>query len=578
MSSVASGSSLRNDIQKELALQEDFQVRKDKNGRPGDEVKLVRSSNVRSLGLKNGDVLYITPVSGTRFKALEEDDDVSMGGEDTPNGPGSLSAVSSSASLAKMGLSAVSSSASLAKMAAMVEEDAVDVLLKKKDGRIEQPMGPNCMHTSKSQKCLYCSPLEPFDQAYLQKEGIKFMSFHSYLRKLSSGIDKGKYAALEDVSCKIKSGCTKHKPWPAGICSKCQPPAVTLNRQKYRHVDSIVFENPKIVDNFLAYWRNTGSQRLGFLYGRFEEMEEVPLGIKAVAAAIYEPPQECSRDYVKLIPDENEEKVEQLARHLGLQKVGWIFTDLVHDSKGRVKHFRNIDSHFLSAQECIMAGMLQSQNPNPCKLSSTGYFGSKFATVLVTGNNEHQVHMEGYQVSNQCMALARDGCLIPTKDAPELGYVRESSSEQYVPDVFYKEKDKYGNEVTKMARPLPVEYLLTDVPVSTPKSPIFSFYDAKSPFPIEHRPMEGHIQDFGALAKYRHQFDGGSRELAPFFRDFHLLLYLATQTVNPITMEEMRPLLEAVREDKADAAVAWSNSEHWQTIELLLEAHNGGFQ
>ena len=46
--------------------------------------------------------------------------------------------------------------------------------------------------------------------------------------------------------------------------------------------------------------------------------------------------------------------------------------------------------------------------------------------------------MEGYQVSNQCMALVRDSCLGPTKDAPELGSIRESSDKQYVPDVYYK--------------------------------------------------------------------------------------------------------------------------------------------
>jgi hypothetical protein len=46
--------------------------------------------------------------------------------------------------------------------------------------------------------------------------------------------------------------------------------------------------------------------------------------------------------------------------------------------------------------------------------------------------------MEGYGVSNQCMALVRDNCLIPTKDAPELGYIRESTDKQYVPDVYYK--------------------------------------------------------------------------------------------------------------------------------------------
>jgi nuclear protein localization family protein 4 len=53
--------------------------------------------------------------------------------------------------------------------------------------------------------------------------------------------------------------------------------------------------------------------------------------------------------------------------------------------------------------------------------------------------------MEGYQVSAQCMALVRDNCLLPTKDAPELGYVRESTDKQYVPDVFYKVSQRIEN-------------------------------------------------------------------------------------------------------------------------------------
>lgn len=51
--------------------------------------------------------------------------------------------------------------------------------------------------------------------------------------------------------------------------------------------------------------------------------------------------------------------------------------------------------------------------------------------------------MEGYQVSNQCMALVRDNCLLPTKDVPELGYVRESTDKQYVPDVYYKVRNNF---------------------------------------------------------------------------------------------------------------------------------------
>ena len=39
----------------------------------------------------------------------------------------------------------------------------------------------------------------------------------------------------------------------------------------------------------------------------------------------------------------------------------------------------------MSAEECIMAAKLQNQYPNKCKLSSSGHFGSKFVTVVVTG-------------------------------------------------------------------------------------------------------------------------------------------------------------------------------------------------
>lgn len=109
--------------------------------------------------------------------------------------------------------------------------------------------------------------------------------------------------------------------------------------------------------------------------------------MRAKVVAIYEPPQESSRDSIRLLPDEREKIVEQIAEELGLIRVGWIFTDLLAENiqKGTVKHTRNIDSHFLSSQECIMAGFYQNLHPNPCRYSSKGYFGSKFVTVCVTG-------------------------------------------------------------------------------------------------------------------------------------------------------------------------------------------------
>ncbi|EFA08302.2 Nuclear protein localization protein 4 homolog-like Protein [Tribolium castaneum] len=404
-----------------------FALYKERNQK--NEIPSSKSRTVAGLGLRHGDMIYLCPLNGAVLFPT---------GNNTPSGepvpreptPSTSSGVSNSRP---------SSSVSL-NFKQTVKEDPVDLQLYKLDGKIERKQDPKlCRHNSNS-RCVHCSALEPYDEAYLREHNVKHLSFHAYLRKMTSGVDKGKFLALEDISCRIKNGCKDHPPWPKGICSKCQPNAITLNRQVYRHVDNVAFENKDLVERFLNYWRSTGHQRIGFLYGNYEIHNDVPLGIRANVVAIYEPPQESSRDSIHLLRDDKEEIVEELAQNLGLRRVGWIFTDLIPEDvqKGTVKHLRHINSHFLSAEECIMAGHFQNMYPNPCRFASGGYFGSKIVTVCVTGDKTNQVHMEGYQVSNQCMALVRDNCLLPTKDAPELGYVRESSDKQFVPDVYYK--------------------------------------------------------------------------------------------------------------------------------------------
>ncbi|KAK3586114.1 hypothetical protein CHS0354_033236 [Potamilus streckersoni] len=458
-----------------------------------------------------------------------------------------------------------------------VGEDEVDQILAKEDGKIYRNRNEQYCRHGPLGKCLHCSPLEPYDEQYLATcdPPIKYLSFHSYIRKLTGGVDKGKFATLENLSCRIKPGCKEHLPWPGGICTKCQPNAVTLNRQRYRHIDNILFENPSLCDRFLNYWRSTGNQRLGMLYGRYEPHKDVPLGIKATVAAIYEPPQKNSKNKIELLPDPNEEVVHRVAEQLGIRPIGWIFTDLVaEDLKlGTVKNFRgNIDSHFLSAEECIMAADFQNKYTNPCKLSSDGHFGSKFVTVIVTGDSSNQIHFEGYQVTNQCMALVRDDCLIPTKDAPELGYIKESSNEQYVPDVFYKYTDEYGNEVTQLARPLPVEYLLVDITAAFPVEPksTFTDYNGLKTFSIENRADIGEVQDFNNLISYMEQFP--PEKFLEAVSDFHLLLFLATNDMLPLK-DKLQTLLEAVRFQDKRLALDFKKTENWATVEEMMAAH-----
>ncbi|OQR70612.1 nuclear protein localization protein 4-like [Tropilaelaps mercedesae] len=514
--------------------------------------------SLAALGLNHGDLLFVRVVQSEETMDVGHDDGAEKGvAVSVRNGK-------------KVTFNPFrSSSTTFQKLD--VEDDEVDRVLAKMDGKIARPRGALCRH-NESSRCVHCIPLEPFDEAYLAERKIKHLSFHSYLKKLTSGADKGKFANLENISCKIKPNCSGHPPWPKGICSKCQPTALTLNLQKYRHVDCIMFENRHIVDRFLDFWRRSSFQRVGILLGRYEPHSDVPLGVRAVVAAIYEPPQHCARDGIELIDDPHEETVDELAAKLGLKRVGWIFSDLLPlDTKtGTVRHLRSVKfSYLLSAQECITAGALQNKYPNSCKLSTDRYFGSKFVTICVTGDEENQIHMEGYQVSNQCMALVKDNCLVPTQDAPELAWVKESSNEQYVPDVFYSTKDQYGNEVQKRAQPLPVEYLLVDVPVSSPNQPVNTFRSEGPQFLVENRSILDQIQDLVSVNQYLRNFTA-NKDLLSAARDFHFLLYIATLDVVHIPLDG---LLEAVRNQDANACGNWaSRCEQWQTFETILSS------
>lgn len=65
----------------------------------------------------------------------------------------------------------------------------------------------------------------------------------------------------------------------------------------------------------------------------------------------------------------------------------------------------------------------------------------------------------------------------------------------------------YLNEVQKLARPLPVEYLLVDLPTSSPLVPLYTFPAQEHPFPVENRAMiDGKLQDHAALHRYMQRF------------------------------------------------------------------------
>ena len=68
-------------------------------------------------------------------------------------------------------------------------------------------------------------------------------------------------------------------------------------------------------------------------------------------------PQESSKDTLRILPDPNDEIVEEAAAKMGLRKVGWIFTDLVASAttanKVELEHILKTIDCLLESQHLI---------------------------------------------------------------------------------------------------------------------------------------------------------------------------------------------------------------------------------
>jgi len=363
---------------------------------------------------------------------------------------------------------------------------------------------------------------------------IKHIPFHSWVREKAYRSGSNTQPSLVQDDFKISKSGELHS-------SKFLQTTVTINRQPYRHVDSVLFESKEVVEPFVEGWRRVGLQRCGYLLGRYVRDENVPLGITAQVSAIYEPPQAPNPTESLLLKDEKSEIVDELLQKLGLTRIGLIWTSLTME-KNQLVNKRDPASP-LEAKEMIRMAHLQTRYPNSWAHSRDGVFGSKFVSVVMVPSKDNSVELEAYQMSNQGVALVTDKIIKAVKKDPTQFKVNKSSNEFIYPDILYSDKDEYGNNVVKKADPfLPSSYFIISVRHGFPKAPIQTF--RSNSFPVENR--QDRVQDWPSLTAALSGKTGPA--LVAALNDFHLLYFLATQV--QFSRELLEKILVVVRQQQ----------------------------
>lgn len=416
------------------------------------------------------------------------------------------------------------------------------------------------------------------------------MSFYSYLKKLkdSSNAAVPITSLLECPNYTVDTKCPNHPPFPEAICTKCQPSAIILRQQPFRMVDHVEIASPKIVDEFLAGWRNSGFQRFGWLIGKYDAYtDQVPLGIKAVVEYIYEPPQDGSIDGFQLIDTEFENGIDP--RHLAIFKemnldiVGMIYTDLIDDGSGtgKVLERRSKETFFVSSPEILFIAHQQALHPFKLPSAPSKQFSSRFVTVVISGESEGGIGLKAYQVSESAVAMEEAHLIAATTDPSKMlvrsvdDPIEGVEKPLYVPQVFYKFKNEYGFEVQKAADPLfPVEYLLVNLSEGIPLQPKPLLKAPLSfPSPLLH-PNNSSLVDY-----FKDILNCSPSELAAsdFLSSMNLLFFLSQNGL--IANESERSFLcqSVTSPDPKALTIFIEQSETWKRIMSAVSeavAHN----
>jgi len=264
-----------------------------------------------------------------------------------------------------------------------------------------------------------------------------------------------------------------------------------MKRQEKSICSQVSLDSPSIA-NFQSYLQRFqfARKRFAFLYGKYEESDENSGQKKTIVEAIYEPPQNPDSDAAEgfdQLEDPLEEKVEEIAKSLGLKKVGWIFG-----------HPPREDGLVFSAAEVIMAAELQLE-------TAGGVEETPFVTVKVAKGKDGTVGVEAFQVSQQCMAMAAE-------EALEIGTN---------PGVCQVNETFTAMQEGKESKTIDNNFFLTVVPIVQHTSEVFV-----SQFPRINRDLDDRMPSKDEMKRQLSKSGTSGWNFIDLLSDFNLLIYL----------------------------------------------------
>lgn len=233
--------------------------------------------------------------------------------------------------------------------------------------------------------------------------------------------------------------------------------------------------------------------RAGLLYGRVEEETR-----DVIVEAIYEPPQDATRDAVTLARGgDDEELADFVAGRLGLRKVGWVLAQAAGAKDWILSDIELRQAAAIHAElgdDAVTAVVSVAAPPEGAPAGTLG-----------------DVHFEAFQVSAQAADLASRGWLAAPASGSPAGVTRVVNPDDPALKMPAIVAGKDASEVDN-------DWFLVPVAICDHGGPL------SSDFPIENR-----LTPQGAPELAAHLAAAKSRPPPLRHADFHLLLWLARQ-------------------------------------------------